>query len=133
MQHNRYIYPPHLRTVVVPWEINQEHNDTRKLRTLGLLLHSLKHNKFNCTAKRVQVRLLQKMFEMSSFLLPRELCSRVICNGRVSIRLSVCLSVCLSQVGVLLKWLNTGKRKQCHTIAQAVSYTHLTLPTNREV
>ena len=36
---------------------------------------------------------------------------------------SVCVSVCLSQVGVLLKWLNIG----------TVSYTHLTLPTNREV
>ena len=32
---------------------------------------------------------------------------------------SVCLSVCLSQVGVLLKWLNIGKRKQRHTMAQA--------------
>ena len=40
----------------------------------------------------------------------------------LSICLSVCLclsvSVCPSQVGVLLKWLNIGKRKQRHTIAQ---------------
>ena len=36
--------------------------------------------------------------------------------------LSVCLSVCLclSQVGVLLKWLNIGTRKQRHTIAQGL-------------
>ena len=32
----------------------------------------------------------------------------------------VCLSVCLSQVGVLLKWLNVGLHKQCHTIAQGL-------------
>ena len=32
--------------------------------------------------------------------------------------LSVCPSVCPSQVGVLLKWLNVGTRKQRHTIAQ---------------
>jgi len=27
----------------------------------------------------------------------------------------VCLSVCLSQLSVLLKWLNVGSYKQCHT------------------
>ena len=32
-------------------------------------------------------------------------------------QLSVCLSVCLSQVGVLLKLLNVGSRKQRHSIA----------------
>ena len=40
--------------------------------------------------------------------LPRELCSRGICHGRVSVCLSVCLCVCLSQVGFLLKRLNVG-------------------------
>jgi len=30
----------------------------------------------------------------------------------------VCLSVYLAQVAVLLKRLNIGSRKQCHTIAQ---------------
>ena len=44
--------------------------------------------------------------------------SRGICHGRVSVCLSVC--VCLSQVGVLLKWLNVGTRKQRHTIAQGL-------------
>ena len=34
--------------------------------------------------------------------------------------LCVCVSVCLSQVGVLLKWLNVGTRKQRHTIAQGL-------------
>ena len=34
--------------------------------------------------------------------------------------LSVCVCVCLSQVGVLLKWLNVGTRKQRHTIAQGL-------------
>jgi len=32
-------------------------------------------------------------------------------------RVSVCPSICLSQVGVLLKRLNTGSCKQCLTIA----------------
>ena len=41
---------------------------------------------------------------------------RGICHGHVS----VCLSVCLSQVGVLLKWLNIGTRKQRRTIAQVL-------------
>ena len=38
----------------------------------------------------------------------------------LSVRLSVCLSVCLSQVGVLLKWLIIGTRKQHRTIAQGL-------------
>ena len=32
----------------------------------------------------------------------------------------VCLSLCLSQVGVLLKWLNIGIRKQRRMIAQGL-------------
>jgi len=32
------------------------------------------------------------------------------------------VSLCLSQVGVLLKRLNGGSRKQCHTIAQAFKF-----------
>jgi len=28
--------------------------------------------------------------------------------------------MCLSQIAVLLKWLNVGSRKQCHTIAQVL-------------
>ena len=39
------------------------------------------------------------------------------------VRPSVCVSVCLSQVGVLLKWLNIGKRKQRHTIAQGLYFS----------
>jgi len=35
-------------------------------------------------------------------------------------RVSVCLSVRLSQVGVLLKRLNVGSRKQRHTIAHGI-------------
>jgi len=31
--------------------------------------------------------------------------------------------VCLSQVGVLLKWLNVGSCKQCHTIAQGLWFS----------
>ena len=45
------------------------HSDTCQLKTLDLLLHSLKHNKVNCTTKRVQVQLLQQVFKMSSFFL----------------------------------------------------------------
>jgi len=36
------------------------------------------------------------------------------------------VSVCPSQVGVLLKWLNTGSHKQCHTISQGL-YSFLML------
>ena len=46
------------------------------------------------------------------------LCICGTCHGPVSICLSV--SVCLSQVGVLLKQLNTGSHKQHHTIAQGI-------------
>jgi len=35
----------------------------------------------------------------------------------------VCLFVRLSQVGVLLKRLNVGSRKQCHMIAQRLSFS----------
>ena len=36
---------------------------------------------------------------------------------------SVCVSVCPSQVGVLLKQLNVGTRKQRHTIAQGLQFS----------
>ena len=63
-----FIYPPRLLSLgALPWEISQVHNDTCKLKTLGLLLHSLKHNKFGCTTKRVQLQLLQQMFKMFPF------------------------------------------------------------------
>jgi len=42
---------------------------------------------------------------------------------RVSVFLSVCPSVRLSQVGVLLKWLNVGLRRQRHTIAQGLWFS----------
>jgi len=35
----------------------------------------------------------------------------------------VCLSICLSQVGVSLKWLNAGSRKQRHMIAQKLEFS----------
>ena len=57
---------------------------------------------------------------ISDAFLPRELCSRGIRHGRVSVCLSVSVCLCLSQVGVLLKWLNVGTRKQRHTIAQGL-------------
>jgi len=31
--------------------------------------------------------------------------------------------VCLSQVSVVLKWLNVGSHKQCHTIAQGLWFS----------
>ena len=37
--------------------------------------------------------------------------------------LSVCPAVCLSQVGVLLKRLNAGSRKQRHTIARPLEFS----------
>ena len=39
---------------------------------------------------------------------------------------AVVMCVCLSQVSVLLKWLNIGSRKQCHTIAQGLlEFSHV--------
>ena len=38
-------------------------------------------------------------------------------------RMSVCPYVCLLQVGVLLKQLNIGSRKQRHMIAQRVQFS----------
>ena len=48
------------------------------------------------------------------------LCIRGTSHGPVSVCLSVRRSVCPSQVGVLLKRLNVGSRKQQHTIAQGL-------------
>jgi len=48
------------------------------------------------------------------------LCIRGTSHGPVSVCLSVRPSVCPSQVGVLLKRLNVGSRKQQHTIAQGL-------------
>jgi len=45
------------------------------------------------------------------------LCIRGTSHGPVSV------SVCLSQIGVLLKRLNTGSQKQHHTIAQELSFS----------
>jgi len=42
------------------------------------------------------------------------------CHASVVHAVIVCLSACLSQVGVLVKWLNVGSHKQCHTIAQGL-------------
>jgi len=42
------------------------------------------------------------------------ICASISCRNMCVCR----LSVCLSQVGVLLKWLNVGSRKQRHEIAQ---------------
>jgi len=36
------------------------------------------------------------------------------------VSLSICVCVCLTQVGVLLKRLNVGSRKQHRTIAQGI-------------
>jgi len=48
------------------------------------------------------------------------LCVRGTSHVRLSVSLSVCPSVRPSQVGVLLKRLNVGSRKQHHTIAQGL-------------
>jgi len=41
----------------------------------------------------------------------------------LSVCLSVCVCVCLLQVGVVLKRLDVGSRKQNHTIAQGVLFS----------
>ena len=50
----------------------------------------------------------------TSALLQKRLAQKV--HLVFTVQQSVC--VCLSHVGVVLKWLNIGTRKQCHTIAQ---------------
>jgi len=50
------------------------------------------------------------------------LCIRGTSHGHVSVRPSVRLSVRSSQVGVLLKQLNVGSRKQHLTIAQGIYF-----------
>ena len=89
-------------------EISQVHNDTCKRKTLGLSLHSLKHNKPNCTTKRVQVHLLQKMFEMSSFFFhagPKSLPPFVDSIINYTLRQSVpCVSQALLQIGHVSNW-----------------------------
>ena len=40
----------------------------------------------------------------------------------VCLSVCLCLCLCLSQVGVLLKWLNIGTRKQRRTIAQGLVF-----------
>jgi len=62
VQHNRHLVTHLLTVATLPWELSQVHNDTRRLKTLSVLFHSLKRNKFNCTTKRLQVQLLQQMF-----------------------------------------------------------------------
>jgi len=41
----------------------------------------------------------------------------------LSLRVCVCLSVCPSQVGVIVKRLNIGSRKQRHTVAQGLWFS----------
>jgi len=42
------------------------------------------------------------------------------CHASAVLAMGLCPSVCLSQVGVLLKRLNTGSHKQHHTIAHGL-------------
>jgi len=65
--------------------------------------------------------------------LEHRMCSRKLCStgtiftaqqhAIVVYAVVVCLSVCLSQVGVLLKRLNIGSRKQRRTIAQGLQFS----------
>jgi len=71
-------------------------------------LHSLKHNKFNCTIKRVQVQLLQQMFEMSFFFIqagPKSLppfLESII--GDILQQSVPCVSQALLQIGHISNW-----------------------------
>ena len=101
-------------------EINQVHDDTCKLKTLRLLLHSLQY-KFNCTSKRVQVQLLQQMFKMSSFFLhadPKSLPPFVISIINDTLWQSVpCVSQALLQIGQVSNW------RLINTILHNTSYS----------
>jgi len=67
-----------------------------------------KRNKFNCTTKRVQVQLLQQMFEMSSFLLnagPKSIPPFVDSIITDTLQQSVpCISQALLQIGHVSNW-----------------------------
>jgi len=52
-------------------------------------------------------------------------CMTLASAGISCYHVSVHPSVCLSQVSVLLKWLNTGSRKQRHMIAQGLDAKNL--------
>ena len=121
VQHKRYLFT-HLNVLTVatlPWEISQVHNDTCQLKTLGLLLHSLNHNKFNCTTKQVQVQLLQQMFEMSAFFLrvgPKSLLPFVDSIINDTLWQSVpCVSQMLLQIGHIT---SNGKNGWQHLLHQ---------------
>ena len=64
------------------------------------------------------------MLESTTSIVTRAtLANAAISCPQVSVCLSVCLSVRLSQVGVLLKRLNVGSRKQRHTIADRLWFS----------
>ena len=99
------------------------HNDTRKL---GMLLHSLKRNKFNCTTKRVQVQLLQQIFEVSSLFLhvgSKSLLPFVDSIINDTLRQSVpCVCQALLQIGHVSNWrlMNTILHNTSHLIVYGV-------------
>ena len=124
MQH---IYlPTSLSVATLPWEISQVHNDTCKLKTSRLLLHSLKHNKFNRTTKQVLVQLSQQMFKISSFFLlanPKSLPPFVDSIISDSLQQSVpCVSQALLQIGHILNWhlINTILHNTSYAIVYGV-------------
>ena len=84
-------------------------------------LHSLKHNKLNCTTKRVQVQLLQQMFEMSSFFLQAGLKSPPpFLDSIISDTLQqpiLCVSHTLLQIGHISNW------RLINTILHNISYS----------
>ena len=99
------------------------HNDTRTLKTL---LHSLKHNKFHCTTKLVQVQLLQKMFEMSSFFLhasPKSLPPFLDSIINDTLRQShPCVSQAVLQIGHISNWhlINTILHNTSYSVVYGV-------------
>jgi len=55
--------------------------------------------------------------------LPRDATLARLCNRGICRTVVMCLSVYQSQIGVLLKRLNVGSSKQCHTIAQELLFS----------
>ena len=65
-----------------------------------------------------QLTLLEKWTKIKSENMQKKTVFTARCYASAVLAMGLCLCLCLSQVGVLLKRLNVGSRKQHHTIHQ---------------
>ena len=123
-------FPPHLlrpNVARLPWEIIQVHNDTCKLKTLGLLLHSL--NTTRLTAQPIEFKLsyYSKCLKCLPFSLTQAL--SLLCHSltasSITLRQSVpCVSQALLKIGHVSNW------RLINTILHNTSYSICLLYTS---